>query len=279
MFPWTRPLPHADFQNDALNLLREALDEFNQGKPIGFKNREIWSGGWSRRGQPDGLHKHALVGSTAHNAKCVWCERVRDVKRDLDVEHYRPKGKVTRWDGRPSHEITEPPPEIDVHPTGYWWLAFSWENYALSCKACNQGWKRNLFPVEEPRPFCTRGVEAQEKTLLIEPGSLFKTDDHFAWDVTGLIHHRSEQGYHTIVTCGLNRPGLVEERLKTIVDVLECLKLLKGALRTGRETEAEFQFTRLGRLGDRGVAFTSMVRWFAKEHLVDPWESFDLLPA
>ncbi len=277
MFPWTRPPPHSDFQNDARSLLND-LQKDIADNPIDFKNRDIWSGGWSRRGQPPGLHKWALVGSVAESAKCIWCERIRDVSRELDVEHYRPKGKVTRWNGRPSHEVTEPPEEITVSATGYHWLAFSWPNYALSCKACNQKWKRNLFPVEEPRLACVAGVENTEKTLLIEPGSLFRTADHFAWDKTGIINPRSEQGYSTIVTCGLNRLGLVNRRLKTITETLECLELLNGAFRKGNDLDAEQQLVRLGRLGDRGAEFTSMVRWFAEKHLADPWEDFPLLP-
>jgi hypothetical protein len=193
MLPWTRPHPHPAFQNDAQCLHEELQDDILQGKPIVFTNRDIWSGKWTRRGQPRGLHKRALVGSMAETAKCIWCERIRDVSRELDVEHYRPKGEVTRWNGRPSHEVTEPPAEILVYATGYNWLAFSWTNYALSCKSCNQKWKRNLFPVEEPRAAFVRGVETTEKALLIEPGSLFQTSDHFAWDETGIINPMSEQ--------------------------------------------------------------------------------------
>lgn len=279
MFPWTRPPPHGDFFKDAQSLLQAVQDDVTQGKPIAFDNRDIWSGKWSRRGQTKGLHKHALVGSAAEFAKCVWCERIRDVSRDLDVEHYRPKGEVTRWNGRPSSEITVPPAEIPVHATGYWWLAFSWTNYALSCKTCNQGWKRNLFPVEEPRSACAPGVETTEKTLLIEPGSLFETAKHFAWDNTGIIQPVSDEGYHTIVTCGLNRRGLVDERLKTLKDAVECLDLLTKAMRKGNDIEEEYQTVRLGRLGDRGAPFTSMVRWLAEDYLGDRWTSFERLPA
>jgi hypothetical protein len=172
--------------------------------------------------------------------------------------------------------LTKPPEEIPEHAIGYHWLAFSWNNYALSCKACNQGWKRNLFPLEVPHSTFGPGVESTEKPLLIEPGSLFRTADHFAWDKTGIIRPESDPGYFTIVTCGLNRRGLVSERLKTIVDVHECLNLITAASRKGNAREAEQQFARLGRLGDRGAAFTSMVRWFAEKHLGDPWDEFDL---
>lgn len=278
MFPWTRPPPHPDFHRDAAILLKELLDDIAQGKPITFEHREIWSGGWSRRGQERGLHKQALVGSSAKLAKCVWCERVRDVSRELDVEHYRPKGGVTRWEGRPHYEIPEPPKEVVVHAMGYAWLAFSWPNLSLSCKTCNQGWKRNLFPVENRDPTLVQGVELTESPLLIEPGSLFQTVDHFAWDDTGIIQPKSERGYATIVTCGLNRSELLVERRKVLVDAIECLEKLISAMHRDDGAEVNKQLTLLGRLGDRGAAFTSMVRSFAEQYLRDPWDSFPHLP-
>ena len=61
----------------------------------------------------------------SHNGKCCYCERKRDRKREMDVEHYRPKGKVNGVDGH----------------TGYWWLAFNWNNLLWSCKTCNQKFK------------------------------------------------------------------------------------------------------------------------------------------
>ncbi len=30
----------------------------------------------------------------SHHGKCCYCERKRDRKREMDVDHYRPKGKV-----------------------------------------------------------------------------------------------------------------------------------------------------------------------------------------
>ncbi len=55
-----------------------------------------------------------------YNGKCCYCERRRDEKRELDVEHFRPKAKVT---GKRTHP-------------GYWWLAYKWDNYFYSCKKC-----------------------------------------------------------------------------------------------------------------------------------------------
>lgn len=31
-----------------------------------------------------------------HNGKCCYCERKRELKRESDVEHYRPKSEITK---------------------------------------------------------------------------------------------------------------------------------------------------------------------------------------
>jgi len=52
--------------------------------------------------------------------KCWYCES--DEKRShLAVDHFRPKGAVA---------------ELNTHP-GYWWLAFSYDNYRFACTYCN----------------------------------------------------------------------------------------------------------------------------------------------
>jgi len=56
------------------------------------------------------------------NEKCAYCETRFSVTGFGDVEHYRPKSI-------------------------YWWLAYSYNNYAVSCQVCNQSFKRNRFPI------------------------------------------------------------------------------------------------------------------------------------
>lgn len=69
--------------------------------------------------------------SMHHNGKCCYCERKRTRKREMDVEHYRPKAGITE----------------DQEHKGYWWLAYNWDNYLWSCKSCNQEYKKNHFPL------------------------------------------------------------------------------------------------------------------------------------
>jgi len=73
------------------------------------------------------------------HGKCWYCEVLTDGMRG-DMDHHRPKGRVTDSD----------------HP-GYWWLAFKWRNFRYSCERCNSkdtdlatgivGGKGNQFPL------------------------------------------------------------------------------------------------------------------------------------
>ena len=54
--------------------------------------------------------------------KCAYCESVYDSTAPVDIEHYRPKGRVQE---APDHD-------------GYWWLAADWDNLLPSCIDCNR---------------------------------------------------------------------------------------------------------------------------------------------
>lgn len=84
-----------------------------------FEKRQLWK---------DPKHKQVLVGNIARPTKCAWCERHCEWQRQLDIEHYRPKAEVTRWDGSPPLVSDHPPKQVRVSD-GYWWLAFDWDNY------------------------------------------------------------------------------------------------------------------------------------------------------
>jgi uncharacterized protein (TIGR02646 family) len=64
--------------------------------------------------------------------KCAYCE---SLEPEPEVEHYRPKKRVT---GLPTHP-------------GYYWLCYEWSNLMPSCHDCNKSaTKGNHFPVSGP---------------------------------------------------------------------------------------------------------------------------------
>ena len=55
--------------------------------------------------------------------KCAYCETPTSPVASGDVDHYRPK-------------------------SSYWWLAYCYDNYLISCQLCNQRFKKDDFPIQ-----------------------------------------------------------------------------------------------------------------------------------
>jgi len=97
-------------------------------------------------------------------SKCWYCESEQS-RSDNAVDHFRPKGKVAECE---DHE-------------GYWWLAFDWRNYRLSCTFCNSsrvdakkgdtGGKQDYFPIfnEDSRAKQSTDDISLEQPCLLDP--------------------------------------------------------------------------------------------------------------
>jgi hypothetical protein len=161
--------------------------------------------------------------------RCAYCEMKVIGGQPGDVEHYRPKGELEILDPANQGEEREHLSNVvgrralRAIGTGYWWDAYSWENYLLSCDACNRGWKRNFFPIAgDPAARQRPARNVAEQDLLFNPFGSENPADHFSYDLDGLIHGLTEMGVATIETVGLWRPSLVTSRR----EVLHQLQLL-----------------------------------------------------
>ncbi|PHR54944.1 MAG: hypothetical protein COA43_15955 [Robiginitomaculum sp.] len=104
--------------------------------------------------------------------KCWYCE-AEEIRSDMPIDHFRPKGKVDEVDG---HE-------------GYWWLAFDWENYRCACTYCNskrnfeetQGGKGSAFPIfnEANRATSSADDYNSERPAILDPCDT--DDDTLIW--------------------------------------------------------------------------------------------------
>jgi uncharacterized protein (TIGR02646 family) len=169
------------------------------------------------------------------NKKCGYCERRRDVNRESDIDHFRPKAEVAL---APDHK-------------GYWWLAYDWKNLLFSCRHCNQSYKLNHFPIPDE----SRRVDSEAKELrsehayLIDPCNVdddpescftyFVQELKLAKDETETLVYvqprpddewNKERASRTIEVLKLNRKELLEERGKCV----EKLKLLAGKMHYGK---------------------------------------------
>lgn len=120
------------------------------------KIRRLVESGESKSDAFDRLWSNLEVKSFLYESqhrKCCYCERNRDQK-ELDVEHFRPKSQVK---------------EAKNH-SGYWWLAYNWENLLLACKMCNQK-KSSKFPLkdEKKRAYEENDDLKEEEPVLINP--------------------------------------------------------------------------------------------------------------
>jgi len=165
---------------------------------------------WSESDVREALH-------AMHRGKCCYCERKRDIRRESDIEHFRPKAGVK---------------ERDDH-SGYWWLAYNWKNYLFACKCCNQTHKKTRFPVrdETTRAMGPNDSIADECPCLIDP-SAEDPEDHISYEwstaykvyvkAVGGPNDNNCRGEETIQIVGLNRQELMSERAG-ILDELEVI--------------------------------------------------------
>lgn len=94
------------------------------------------------------------------NNKCAYCEATTKIVSPGDVEHFRPKSK-------------------------YWWLAYCYDNYLVSCSVCNSTFKGNKFPLlDESKALVSPNITASSTKAEVD--SLAKTINPDPIDNTGL---------------------------------------------------------------------------------------------
>ena len=149
--------------------------------------------------------KNALI--KAQHGKCFLCESKITHISFGDVEHFRPKGG--------SRQSSD---EKEMKFPGYYWLAYAWENLFLACQLCNQRFKKNLFPLEDPtqRAVSHESDSSKEKPLFVNPEIenpevyiSFRGEIPFAVD-------GNLRGKTTIEATGINRDELNEMRFATL---------------------------------------------------------------
>lgn len=225
-------------------------------------------------------HKDRFI--AAQHDKCGYCETFA-INHPGSVEHYAPKSRVDELveEGReeiPGVSVAGRKTKI-VCATGYWWRAYSWENWLYACERCNTGWKRNLFPVREvPRSSPPRR-EVLETELLLGPFGNIDPVEHLAFSRLGQIYARdaSDIGTATIQTCGLDRESLRRVREPIAHSAFRYAERLVEAIHEGDFKRAHEACTDLLALGAERRAHAGMVRAIVLSELRRSWESLQQL--
>ena len=213
--------------------------------------------------------------------RCGYCELPVTGSHDGDVEHYRPKGEVRILD--PDNQGREAKNRSNVSNrgslrtigTGYWWDAYSWDNYLLSCAVCNQKWKKNFFPtagdpLERNRP--TEG--ANEVELLIHPFGDENPADHFSYEMNGIINGLTEKGHATIETVGLWRESLVRKRMPVLQSLSRLLTEMDAPGASAALVRSHAR-TILERGGMNWPFFPGLTRIFFTQITEIPWDQLE----
>jgi hypothetical protein len=222
----------------------------------------------------------------AQNGKCGFCEGPVLGLHYGDVEHFRPKSEVSElyennpdsWGREEVWKSTVVGRTLKPNPTkpGYWWRAYDWHNYLLSCQICNQQWKGSLFPVVANRRVLDPKDKTKEQPLLLSPFEDIEPAEHFEYGRLGEIRGLSNKGRATILTCGLDRPSLRLARYRTAKAVHEHLDEIA-------ENITEFEMLQLLRyIEDAGAElqpYCGMVQTIFRARTSMAWEDLSQLIA
>ncbi len=204
-----------------------------------------------------------------YSNKCAFCESDTTAGAVLQVEHYRPKAKVT---DEPTHE-------------GYYWLGYEWTNLLYACSSCNRA-KSTSFPISGIRVFhppmsgtslntdkCKVNDDdlKNEEPLLLNPEENdFKPMDHLIISPNGKIRGISNRGEATIEKCKLGRKNLKIVRNKIVADHLRYMmkdferykreKIDKSKLEYGLQKEIERIIDRI----NNNEPYTLLARYMLK---------------
>lgn len=151
--------------------------------------------------------------------KCCFCESKVSHIDYGDVEHYRPKGGYQQ---NKTDTLSE---------SGYYWLAYTWDNLLFCCAICNQQYKKNLFPLldNSKRAINHYTNISQEHPMLINP-SITNPENYISFrEEVPYALNNNDYGKTTIKVVGLDRDNLNDVRLEQLNKLKPLINILNQA--------------------------------------------------
>lgn len=216
--------------------------------------------------------------------KCAYCETRIGGSQPGDIEHFRPKNKVTDEAGNVVLIQGEDGAQFP-HP-GYFWLAYNWRNLLYACWDCNRPssfrtgqrvGKGVKFPVVGVHAY-EPGEEETEQPLLLNP----LTDDpaeHLSIDGdTGILIAESERGDACIRVFGLNiREALIKDRARAIRETRNSVLALAATCAVPSPDEQRNLVEELAEVKSGAASFSIARRWSLQRAGADHAPLFDAL--
>lgn len=263
MLHFKRPAKPDDFEQTVAGEKQNVERAAENGAELSFENK------WS---------KFKARFSAAQHGKCGYCENDAIAGQHGDVEHYRPKGKTARIKNKGIEldnlgNVRNRTPKDERKP-GYWWLAYDWNNYLLSCANCNQKWKRNFFPVKGRRAV---KPDSKDQALLLNPFECTDPVNHLKFDNLGAVMpvSSSARGKATIEVCGLDRPSITRRRAEKARRAFQLVRELKAATQRRSKQDVERALRDFKEAGREEYVFAGLVRSVLKHECGIAWD--DLL--
>jgi hypothetical protein len=272
-----RPPRPANFDQEVQGLRAEAEQEIR-------RYREDLALGVEKPPKPNfpnawGRYKAAFA--EAQHEKCGYCEVRVIAGFPGDVEHFRPKGELwelpndpDEWgEQRPSSASVERRKHTVISDLGYWWLAYEWDNWLLSCSACNSGWKESFFPAEPGRVLPPDPL-APDRPLLLNPFDGPDPAGHLRFGELGEVRPNDDSpwGLETIKTCGLDRPSL---RLARMEKAQRAYSLVQQIRTAGADEELDEALRDFRRMGNELFDYAGMVRAILLAETGVRWEDLE----
>jgi hypothetical protein len=225
------PVPSSLTSNECKANLLEVINDVSSGVETTIKTGKKKISAKYYRGKEITLPDGKIVQEVAHALgelyewKCAFCESKRYKPQ---VEHFRPKKKVTGIAG---------------NPLGYFWLCYEWTNLLPTCKDCNET-KLNSFPISNadnrvygPTFLLNQEINflehnyqnsplADEEPMFIHP-EYINPELCFAFNIKGEISGIDAEGRGEItrVQIGLDSKDLNFFRQKEIDECIEAIEM------------------------------------------------------
>lgn len=195
--------------------------------------------------------------STISGQKCWYCE-AKSPRAPFDVDHFRPKLGIT------ADRVKL------VGHAGYYWLAYEWSNFRLSCQRCNRPekddhgtlcGKANEFPIQDEAQRCANAIApiSAESSRLLDPccesdcALLVHAIDGEVKPAVGEGNWDYQRARYTIDLLGFNAGSVPEDKrgrwqtLATLIGVIghnhnaAVVDVLNKHLNTGHEYSSFFR--------------------------------------